>query len=133
LRTLARSTARRRGRLQPLAAQALLAGLCAPLTVQAGELRFSPGWREVPGSVQLSEPAATDIVVQCKTVSRTVDGPAGLVATVVAAPHRKNWDNKMHLTVRRQDGNTSLPTCYVYAWGKPKPPKNAYRGCNCFD
>ncbi|MGY6037814.1 hypothetical protein [Aeromonas sp. AE23HZ002T15] len=92
----------------------------------AAYLDFSPNW-DAPSTKPMSKRAATNVVMQCKTVaaySNMAGARSG--AMVVAGPHETATDKKTHLTVRLYKDNVHQKSCHVYT-GKNMD----YSSCGC--
>jgi uridine phosphorylase len=92
----------------------------------AAYLDFSTNW-SAPSTHEMSKKKATNVVMQCKTVS-TYSNMAGTRsgAMVVAGPHETGSDKNTHLTVRLYKDNVHQKSCHVYT-GKNLD----YSSCNC--
>jgi uridine phosphorylase len=92
----------------------------------AAYLDFSTNW-DAPSTKPMSKRAATNVVMQCKTVaaySNMAGARSG--AMVVAGPHETATDKKTHLTVRLYKDNAHAKSCHVYT-GKNLD----YSSCGC--
>lgn len=92
----------------------------------AAYLDFSTNW-DAPSTKPMSKRAATNVVMQCKTVaaySNMAGARSG--AMVVAGPHETATDKKTHLTVRLYKDNVHEKSCHVYT-GKNLD----YSSCSC--
>lgn len=97
-----------------------------PQPAIAAYLGFSTNW-DAPSTKSMSKRAATNVVMQCKSVAAysTMAG-ARSGAMVVAGPHETAADKKTHLTVRLYKDNVHEKSCHVYT-GKNLD----YSSCGC--